>query len=100
MNNKKTITAFSVPVKKLMLVFSSIVFMLSCHKNNIPDNDRRNFEQVNLVANSDEYHPVTIGLWAISFAPATARDIDPTRLYFTAGPDQERNGVFGYRLKK
>jgi uncharacterized protein (TIGR03118 family) len=42
--------------------------------------------------------PVTIpGLWAITFdnvAPA-----DPNQLYFTAGPDEESHGIFGY-LKK
>lgn len=45
--------------------------------------------------------PISIeGLWAISFLPsgaATAEDKD--RLYFTAGPDEETSGIFGY-LKK
>lgn len=40
------------------------------------------------------------GLWALSFPPATARTIDPTRLYFTAGPDEEAEGIFGYIQKK
>ena len=40
------------------------------------------------------------GLWALSFAPPSAKAIDPARLYFTAGPDQERDGLFGYLLKK
>jgi hypothetical protein len=39
------------------------------------------------------------GLWALSFAPATATAIDPQRLYFTAGPDDENDGIFGYLLK-
>ena len=44
--------------------------------------------------------PVVIdGLWAISFAPATATSIDPNRLYFTAGPNDERDGLYGY-IKK
>ena len=44
-------------------------------------------------------NPIIIeGLWALSFPPATA-NIDPARLYFTAGPDNENDGVFGY-LKK
>ncbi|MEP6748641.1 MAG: TIGR03118 family protein [Bacteroidota bacterium] len=44
-------------------------------------------------------NPITIeGLWALSFPPASA-GIDPGRLYFTAGPDNEKDGVFGY-LKK
>jgi uncharacterized protein (TIGR03118 family) len=35
------------------------------------------------------------GLWALSFAPTTST-IDPSRLYFTAGPNAEADGVFGY----
>jgi len=38
------------------------------------------------------------GLWALSFAPTTST-VDQSRLYFTAGPDDEMNGIFGY-LKK
>jgi uncharacterized protein (TIGR03118 family) len=38
------------------------------------------------------------GLWSLSFPPAEA-EVDPGRLYFTAGPDGEADGVFGY-LKK
>lgn len=40
------------------------------------------------------------GLWALSFAPTTSTAIDPHRLYFTAGPDGESDGVFGYLIKK
>jgi uncharacterized protein (TIGR03118 family) len=36
------------------------------------------------------------GLWAISFAPATATSIDPNWLFFAAGPGDEEHGVFGY----
>lgn len=39
-------------------------------------------------------------LWAISFVPLTATTIDPNRLYFTAGPDEEKDGLFGYIKKK
>ncbi|HZZ75704.1 MAG TPA: hypothetical protein VFE04_07230, partial [Puia sp.] len=39
------------------------------------------------------------GLWALSFPPASA-NIDAGRLYFTAGPDSENDGVFGYIIKK
>jgi uncharacterized protein (TIGR03118 family) len=35
-------------------------------------------------------------LWAIAFAPSP---VDPNRLYFTAGPDNEEDGLFGY-IKK
>lgn len=40
------------------------------------------------------------GLWAISFVPVTATTVDPNRLYFAAGPDEEADGLFGYLLKK
>ena len=40
------------------------------------------------------------GLWALSFAPATATSIDQKRLYFTAGPDNESDGLFGYLIKQ
>ncbi len=39
------------------------------------------------------------GLWAISFPPTTS-PIDQNRLYFTAGPDEEANGLFGYIIKE
>ena len=38
------------------------------------------------------------GLWEISFPPATST-IDPNRLYFAAGPNDEKDGLFGYLLK-
>jgi uncharacterized protein (TIGR03118 family) len=45
--------------------------------------------------------PIVIdGLWALSFAPSTATAIDPARLYFTAGPNNETDGLFGYLIKK
>jgi uncharacterized protein (TIGR03118 family) len=41
--------------------------------------------------------PITIdGLWAISFPPSTATTINHNLLYFTAGPDDETDGLFGY----
>ncbi|HSZ33303.1 MAG TPA: TIGR03118 family protein [Puia sp.] len=40
------------------------------------------------------------GLWALGFAPTTATTIDPMRLYFTAGPKDETQGLFGYLVKK
>lgn len=40
--------------------------------------------------------PITIdGLWSISFAPSTS-PINHNLLYFTAGPDDEQDGLFGY----
>jgi uncharacterized protein (TIGR03118 family) len=44
--------------------------------------------------------PVVIeGLWAIMFPPTTATTVDPNRLYFAAGPEDEADGLFGY-IKK
>lgn len=40
------------------------------------------------------------GLWALGFAPATATGIDPNRLYFTAGPHDGKDGLFGYIIKQ
>jgi len=37
-------------------------------------------------------------LWAIGFAPSTST-IDQNRLYFTAGPNNEEDGLFGYIIK-
>jgi uncharacterized protein (TIGR03118 family) len=43
--------------------------------------------------------PIVIeGLWAIMFPPATS-SIDPNRLYFAAGPEDEEEGLFGYIAK-
>jgi uncharacterized protein (TIGR03118 family) len=39
------------------------------------------------------------GLWAITFAPTTST-IDPNRLYFAAGPNHEKDGLFGYIIKE
>lgn len=45
--------------------------------------------------------PIVIeGLWAIVFPPSTATTVDPDRLYFAAGPDDEKDGLFGYIIKK
>lgn len=40
------------------------------------------------------------GLWALQFPPATATSIDQSRLYFTAGPADEMDGMFGYLIKE
>jgi uncharacterized protein (TIGR03118 family) len=46
-------------------------------------------------------HTIVIpGLWALTFPPASATSIDPNRLYFTAGPDDEEDGLFGYLIKE
>lgn len=45
-------------------------------------------------------HTIVIeGLWALSFAPTTST-VDQRRLYFTAGPDDEKDGLFGYLIKQ
>ena len=42
--------------------------------------------------------PIVIeGLWSLSFPPAGTTD--PGRLYFSAGPANESDGVFGYLIK-
>ena len=40
------------------------------------------------------------GLWSLGFPPATATTIDQNRLYFTAGPADEADGIFGYLIKQ
>jgi uncharacterized protein (TIGR03118 family) len=40
------------------------------------------------------------GLWALGFAPTTATSIPQSWLFFTAGPDMEADGVFGYLVKQ
>ena len=48
----------------------------------------------------DHSHTIVIpGLWALTFPPASATSIDPNRLYFTAGPDNAEDGLFGYLIK-
>lgn len=45
-------------------------------------------------------HTIVIdGLWALGFAPVTATTISQSWLFFTAGPDRETNGIFGYLHK-
>jgi uncharacterized protein (TIGR03118 family) len=44
--------------------------------------------------------PIEIdGLWALAFPPSTA-PIDQHRLYFTAGPNHETDGLFGYIINE
>src|SRR5882724_2761423 len=44
-------------------------------------------------------NPIVIeGLWALSFGPSPA--VNQSRLYFTAGPDSEADGLFGYLVKQ
>jgi uncharacterized protein (TIGR03118 family) len=65
--------------------------------------------RINVFAEDGQYlgqlksHNKTIvidGLWAIGFAPTTATAVDPKRLYFTAGPAGESDGLFGYLIKQ
>jgi uncharacterized protein (TIGR03118 family) len=84
-----------------------------------PDMDMGNVQDAILVGNFGDGHinvydrfgsligplrskgkPLVIdGLWAISFAPATATNVNPNWLYFAAGPDDEADGLFGYITK-
>lgn len=46
---------------------------------------------------NSEGKPIEIqGLWALSFAPASATSVNPDWLFFTAGPNDEADGLFGY----
>jgi uncharacterized protein (TIGR03118 family) len=40
------------------------------------------------------------GLWAITFPDNRVPGDNPDKLYFTAGPNEESHGLFGYLLKK
>jgi uncharacterized protein (TIGR03118 family) len=45
--------------------------------------------------------PVWIdGLWAITFPDNNVPGDDPNKLYFTAGPNDEGHGLFGYLTKQ
>ena len=45
--------------------------------------------------------PVSIdGLWAITFPDNNIPGDDPNKLYFSAGPNEENHGLFGYLTKK
>lgn len=48
---------------------------------------------------SHKHTLVIDGLWSLSFPPASV-NIDAGRLYLTAGPDSEQDGVFGYLIEK
>lgn len=61
---------------------------------NVFDSEGRFFGQLN----DDKGHPIEIdGLWSIENNVTGA---DPNQIYFTAGPDDESHGLFGYLLKK
>lgn len=61
---------------------------------NVYDSDGEHFGQLN----NENGQPVEIeGLWGLVNNVTGA---DPNQLYFTAGPDDESHGVFGYLLKK
>ena len=45
--------------------------------------------------------PITIdGLWAITFPDNKVPGDNPNKLYFTAGPNDEDNGLFGYLIQQ
>ncbi|MDQ4140867.1 MAG: TIGR03118 family protein [Bacteroidota bacterium] len=50
----------------------------------------------------DDEDPIAIeGLWEIAFPPRTAAaNVDLARLYFAAGPNDEKDGLFGYITRK
>lgn len=85
----------------------------------VSDNERGDLDSVILVGNfgdgrinayglkgnflgqlKSHFQTITVdGLWALSFAPASST-VDQRRLYFTAGPNDEKNGLFGYLIKQ
>jgi uncharacterized protein (TIGR03118 family) len=60
MNNKELPALNRWPRRNILLTITVFALSFGCHKSNVDDKDLRNFQQVNLVANSSEYHPVTI----------------------------------------
>ncbi|HWI90676.1 MAG TPA: TIGR03118 family protein [Flavisolibacter sp.] len=47
-----------------------------------------------------EHGPIVIeGLWALTFPPGNPTTFNKEHLYFTAGPDDEEEGLFGYITK-
>jgi uncharacterized protein (TIGR03118 family) len=47
-----------------------------------------------------EHGPIVIeGLWALTFPPGNPTTYNKNHLYFTAGPDNEEEGIFGYITK-
>jgi uncharacterized protein (TIGR03118 family) len=47
-----------------------------------------------------EHGPLVIeGLWALTFPPGNPTTFNKNHLYFTAGPDEEQEGIFGYITK-
>jgi uncharacterized protein (TIGR03118 family) len=50
---------------------------------------------------SNKGNPITIdGLWALIFPQSSAGGLDPNKLYFSAGPQEEEFGLFGFLQKK
>jgi uncharacterized protein (TIGR03118 family) len=65
---------------------------------NVYDSENGEFER-QLTTNPGT--PVVIdGLWGITFSDGRLPGGNPDKLYFTAGPDDESHGLFGYLLKK
>ncbi len=60
MNNKKLTPIGLRPFKNALLTIALLALIFGCHKSNVNERDLRDFKQINLVANSEEYHPRTI----------------------------------------
>src|SRR5919107_5436561 len=59
MNKKQKHQSLSRSINSLLAI-TLLTFSLGCHKTDVDHHDLRNFKQVNLVANSAEYSPVTV----------------------------------------
>jgi uncharacterized protein (TIGR03118 family) len=60
MNSNKLMHIGWKTLKSSPVLILVVVLIFGCHKSNVNEQDLRNFTQVNLVANSEEYHPRTI----------------------------------------
>ena len=60
MNNEKLISVDLGRGKKILLTATVLVLSLACHKSNVNEQELRNFTQVNLIANAEEYHPLIV----------------------------------------
>src|SRR5580765_7743786 len=74
MNKINVYKAWQRPANLYFLLLSFLVLSIGCRKVNIDKKDLRDFNQVNLVANSAAYSPVTVdptlrNAWGLAWSP-------------------------------
>ena len=79
--NKKQTSLIHKSIPNFLLTLILSVLFFACHKPVINPNDLRDFKQVNLVANTSEYHPVTVDPTLINAFHHTDRPTDNVPLY-------------------